>query len=79
MPVAKDAAAFVATERDIIVGGPDNPTDGETTETTPFLEARGRSGTRQDSWAGLDDFEGLPWWQKPSVWPARPDPVRDLC
>ncbi|KAK3353034.1 major facilitator superfamily domain-containing protein [Lasiosphaeria hispida] len=23
---------------------------------------------RKDSWAGYADFEGVPWWNKPSVW-----------
>ncbi|KAK3390442.1 major facilitator superfamily domain-containing protein [Podospora didyma] len=25
-------------------------------------------GPRKDSWVGLEDFEGFPWWKKPSVW-----------
>jgi len=48
--------------------------DANDTETTALLD--GVSGTRvndgvpaltKDSWAGFEDFEGLPWWRRPSV------------
>lgn len=57
--------------------GPDNSASGistddhvapDATEVTALLGA----GTRRDqhgaAWEGLiDDFEGLPWWERPSV------------
>ncbi|KAL2262594.1 hypothetical protein VTK26DRAFT_809 [Humicola hyalothermophila] len=38
--------------------------DTATTETTRLLGANG-SGER---WGGYEEFEGLPWWRRPSVW-----------
>ncbi|KAK4454321.1 MFS general substrate transporter [Podospora aff. communis PSN243] len=39
----------------------------EATETTTLLSAEG-AAPRKDSWVGFEDFEGLPWWKRPSVW-----------
>ena len=44
----------------------------DTSETTALLgpDAAGDhhgSGPRKHSWVGYADFEGLPWWKRPSV------------
>lgn len=49
--------------------------DDRDTETTRLLgtgtRSSGPSGEHgvklDDRWMGLDDFEGFPWWKKPSV------------
>ncbi|KAL2023037.1 hypothetical protein VTK56DRAFT_3947 [Thermocarpiscus australiensis] len=45
----------------------------DTTEATGLLGAgaRSRGGHERpgnDTWDGYEDFEGLPWWKRPSVW-----------
>lgn len=49
-------------------------TDGASDEVTPLLsDGSGGSGSdvngsiRELEWEGLRDFEGVPWWRKPSV------------
>lgn len=46
----------------------------DATETTRLLGANDRNSheepardASQSRWDGCDDFEGLPWWRKPSV------------
>lgn len=46
--------------------------DDFATETTGLLSANTDSpgkqpGTREAVWTGYADFEGLPWWKRPSV------------
>ncbi|KAK4126197.1 MFS general substrate transporter [Parathielavia appendiculata] len=38
-----------------------------TTEATGLLESNVHARTRDNGWAGDDDFAGLPWWKRPSV------------
>lgn len=57
-------------------GGRRGDARGDVSETSALLgpdalPANGLghdSDPRKDSWVGFDDFEGLPWWEKPSVW-----------
>jgi hypothetical protein len=45
-------------------------TESEATETTTLLggeDENGGAAPRKDSWVGFEDFEGLPWWKRPSV------------
>jgi hypothetical protein len=46
----------------------------ETSEATGLLRAgtsngggRAQEAPRKDSWVGFEDFEGQPWWNRPSV------------
>ncbi len=55
----------------------DSRTDAEAsgdvaTEATGLLSTGAHSpgnhtGTPEEGWAGYADFEGLPWWKRPSV------------
>lgn len=48
--------------------GGDGGDGGEAdSETTCLLGNGKRAGARNDGWAGYEDFEGLPWWKRPSV------------
>ncbi|KAK3307059.1 major facilitator superfamily domain-containing protein [Chaetomium strumarium] len=43
------------------------------TETSVLLGAGAQTSknahrVREDSWAGTADFDGLPWWKRPTVW-----------
>ncbi|KAF4587441.1 Major facilitator superfamily domain, general substrate transporter [Ophiocordyceps camponoti-floridani] len=42
-----------------------DPSGVQTTVTTRLLRADSESDSGR--WTGVDDFEGLPWWRKPSV------------
>lgn len=51
------------------------PADRDAEETTALLQPRddetGSSGGGDDlTWDGYKDFEGLPWWRRPSVRPC---------
>ncbi|KAI3329419.1 MFS general substrate transporter [Xylariaceae sp. AK1471] len=62
----------------IIMVDAEETRQNRSTETTALLgsgaeqqedEAENNvNGTRKHSWAGYDDFEGLPWWKTPSVY-----------
>lgn len=43
----------------------------DATEATALLDGEQlrdeASPLRTDSWVGFEDFEGLPWWKRPSV------------
>lgn len=44
--------------------------DIEATESTRLLRqiaANDTADSKQDEWDGYKDFEGLPWWRRPSV------------
>lgn len=62
--------------------------EANATETTALLDGAPGSGLRddvsaprKDSWAGSEDFEGLPWWRRPSVChlPVDVDAVCGVC
>lgn len=47
--------------------------DSSLAEESPLLgnNGDGTFGDAENTWNGNKDFEGLPWWQKPSVgWPS---------
>ena len=47
-----------ASETTTLLGNP---------ETQPAEDQRSDSDESTPRWDGFDDFEGLPWWRKPSV------------
>jgi hypothetical protein len=56
------------THSDEVEGICDNVAAADAAETTALLDGGPPDGqVRKDSWVGFEDFEGLPWWRKPSV------------
>src|SRR5690606_26739941 len=46
--------------------------EGDVTETTALLEtatAEPHPEVGKDVWVGAEDFDGFPWWRRPSVGP----------
>ena len=57
--------------------GSPNP-DGDVTEATRLLnrvhdELHSKAG--KDTWVGAEEFEGAPWWRRPSVGQVSTSPV----
>ncbi|KAK0718338.1 major facilitator superfamily domain-containing protein [Lasiosphaeria miniovina] len=50
------------------VGDTADDSDEITALLGPGGPRRDQGSPRKDSWVGLEDFEGFPWWKKPSVW-----------
>ncbi|KAI1376231.1 MFS general substrate transporter [Hypoxylon crocopeplum] len=68
-PVRRDSRQITLIDRE---------EDGreEATETSPLVSAgaedngtgNGSNGKSQETWIGFEDFAGLPWWRRPSVY-----------
>ncbi|KAK5660333.1 hypothetical protein OQA88_12874 [Cercophora sp. LCS_1] len=46
----------------------DGSIDDRDGEATALLGGETDGQPRKQSWVGYEDFQGLPWWRKPSVW-----------
>lgn len=53
---------------DDVRGWQDNSDVVEVDEGTALLGGDDGLQPRKDSWVGSEDFAGLPWWNRPSVW-----------
>ncbi|EGY20622.1 hypothetical protein VD0002_g3715 [Verticillium dahliae] len=70
MSAPKTYAAVVADEQDPVLGSPLNPANN-LNATSPFLRNmdgdNDEQGARAAGWDAAAEFDGLPWWQVPSV------------
>lgn len=80
-PVRRSGSTDIRSNYSLDTRGDDEDLDvRDATETTGLLGAGAESGhgapevegdslPRKDSWEGSADFDGLPWWRRPSVRP----------
>lgn len=64
MSASKMLASVLSTEQDPLLA----PSEGRMYDDAVAVATENESpNARKNSWSGYKDFEGLPWWQTPSV------------